>query len=156
VRRADIISGSLILLSGLVMIFVIVPQQIKSSSDYGLDPAFFPLALVWLIVLMGGLLVVTRIPQPADPPEAEPVLDRWNWGFVLVTGVFLVLGFTAIKALGFVIAGSIMVAVLMLALEWRNLRWIEVIGISALVPFIIYWLLFNIFNVQLPSGPLLP
>jgi hypothetical protein len=156
VRRADIISGSLILLSGLVMIFVIVPQQIKSSGEYGLDPAFFPLALVWLIVLMGALLVITRIPQAADPPAAEPVLDRWNWGFVLVAGVFLVLGFIAIRTLGFVIAGTIMVAALMLALEWRNLRWIELIGISAVAPFIIYWLLFNIFNVQLPSGPLLP
>ena len=155
-RRSDLISGSLLTLAGLLMIFVIVPQQIASSSDYGLDPAFFPLALLWLAVIIAALLVATRVKQPPDPPDIEPVFDRWNWIFIVGATLFLVLSFIAIEALGFVVAGALMVAVLMIAIEIRHLRWIEVAAISLVGPFAIYWLLYNIFHVQLPSGPLVP
>jgi hypothetical protein len=155
-RRSDLISGSLLVVAGLVMIFIIVPQQINSSSDYGLDPAFFPLALLWLIAVMAVLLVATRLRQPADPSDQEPVFDRRNWGFIIGASLFLVLAFVAIKTLGFVIAGTVLVAMLMFALELRKLNWVEMIGIAAIAPFTIHWLLYNIFNVQLPSGPLFP
>ena len=155
-RRSDIISGSLLVLAGLLMIFVIVPQQIASSSDYGLDPAFFPLTLLWLIIAMAVLLVVTRIRQPPDPPEKEPVLDRRNWGFIVGATVFLLVGFIAIEKLGFVIAGTLMIAILMFILELRGLNWIEVIGIAAIAPFTIFWLLYHVFSVQLPTGVLFP
>jgi hypothetical protein len=140
-------------LAGLLMIFVIVPWQIASSSDYGLDPAFFPLMLLWLIVVMAVLLVATRVKQSPDPEGMESVFDRWNWAFIFGAALFIVLGFVAIQELGFVVAGSIIVALLMIAIEMRRLNWIEIIGISAIAPFAIYWLLYNIFHVQLPSGP---
>jgi hypothetical protein len=156
VRRSDLISGSLIVLSGLMMIFIIVPIQIDSTSDYGLDPAFFPLALLWLIVAMGAMLVLTRIPQPADPPDTEPVLDRWNWLFIVGACAFLTLGFIAIDQFGFVIAGAVMIALLMIIIELRHLRWIEVVGVSVIAPFVIYYLLYHLFSVQLPAGDLMP
>lgn len=138
------------------MIFVIVPQQIASTSEYGLDPAFFPLTLLWLIVAMGVLLVATRIRQPPDPPDQEPVLDGANWAFIVGASLFLLLGFVAIKTLGFVIAGTLMIAILMIVIELRNLHWLEVIGIAAIAPFTIYWLLYHVFSVQLPWGVLFP
>jgi hypothetical protein len=84
------------------------------------------------------------------------VFDRRNWGFIIGASLFLVLAFVAIKTLGFVIAGTVLVAMLMFALELRKLNWVEMIGIAAIAPFTIHWLLYNIFNVQLPSGPLFP
>lgn len=153
-RRSDLISGSLIVLAGLLMIFVIVPVQINSSSDYGLDPAFFPLLLLWLIVIMGVLLVASRIPQTLEPPRAEPVLDRWNWLFIVGTSVFLLVGFIAMQTFGFVVAGVVMLALLMFVIELRRLNWIEVIGVSLLAPFVIYYLLYHLFSVQLPAGAL--
>jgi putative tricarboxylic transport membrane protein len=156
VRRSDIISGSTIVIAGLLMIFVIVPAQINSTSDYGLDPAFFPLALLWLLVAMGVLLVATRLRQAADPDDAEPVLDRWNWVFIVGTSIFAILGFVAINTLGFVIAGTIMIAVMMFAIELRSLHWLELLGVSLLAPLIIYWLLYHLFSVQLPAGALFP
>ena len=155
-RRSDIISGSLLTLAGLLMIFIIVPQQIASSGDYGLDPAFFPLALFWLVVVMAALLVVTRVKQQPDPPDTEPVFDRWNWAFIVGAIVFVALSYIAIQELGFVIAGTIMVALLTIAIEMRRINWIEIVAISVAAPFAIYWILYNVFSVQLPSGPLLP
>ena len=138
------------------MIFIIVPIQINSASDYGLDPAFFPLAVLWLVVIMGALLVVSRLRQPPDPPDSEPVLDRWNWLFIGGTSIFLVLGFIAINELGFVIAGALMIAVLMVVIELRHLAGVEVIGVSLIAPFVIYYLLYHLFSVQLPAGVLFP
>ena len=155
-RRSDLISGSLIVLSGLLMIFVIVPVQINTVGDYGLDPAFFPLMVLWLLVIMGVLLVVSRMRQPADPPDAEPVLDRWNWWFIAGVSIFLLLGFIAIDRLGFIIAGAMMIAVLMFFIELRHLNWREVISVSLISPFVIYYLLYHLFNVQLPAGLLSP
>lgn len=155
-RRSDIISGTLVVVFGLLMIFVVVPVQIKSSGEYGLDPKFFPVLLLWLLVAMGVLLAATRVSQPAGDPDAEPVLDRRNWAFIAGAAIFLLLGFIAIKTFGFVIAGTIMLALLMFAIEMRHLKWLEMIGVSALAPFVIYWLLYNIFSVQLPSGVLFP
>ena len=155
-RRSDLISGTLIVVFGLVMIFIIVPVQISSSGEYGLDPAFFPVTLLWLLVAMGVLLVATRVPQSSDPPEAGPMLDRWSWLFITGVTAFLVLGFIAIQTLGFVIAGVIMIAALMMVIELRHLRWFELIGVSLLSPFVIYYLLYHVFSVQLPAGPLSP
>jgi putative tricarboxylic transport membrane protein len=153
-RRADIISGAVVVLFGLLMIFVIVPLQIASTSEYGLDPKFFPVLLLWILVAMGALLIVSRVTQPADDSDRKLVLDRWNWAFIAGAAIFFLLGFIAINALGFVIAGAIIVALLMIAIEMRHIRWIELIGVSALAPFMIYWLLYNVFSVQLPAGAL--
>ena len=155
-RRSDLISGSLIVLSGLLMIFVIVPTQINTAGDYGLDPAFFPLMVLWLLVIMGVVLVASRMRQPADPPEAEPVLDRWNWRFIAGASIFLLVGFIAIDRLGFIVAGTMMIAVLMFFIELRHLNWLEVVGVSLIAPFVIYYVLYHLFSVQLPAGVLSP
>jgi Tripartite tricarboxylate transporter TctB family len=138
------------------MIFVIVPVQINSTGDYGLDPSFFPLMVLWLLVIMGVVLVANRIRQPADPPDADPVLDRWNWWFITGVSIFLLVGFIAIDRLGFVIAGTMMIAVLMFVIELRHLNWWEVAGVSLISPFVIYYLLYQLFSVQLPAGVLSP
>ena len=84
------------------------------------------------------------------------MLDRWSWLFITGVTAFLVLGFIAIQTLGFVIAGVIMIAALMMVIELRHLRWFELIGVSLLSPFVIYYLLYHVFSVQLPAGPLSP
>lgn len=156
VRRSDMISGALLLVFGLVMIFVIVPIQISSSSEYGLDPKFFPDALLWLLVAMGALLVATRVRLRPEPADAEPVLDLWNWLFIGGFTIFLIIVFVAINNLGFVLAGAMMIAVLMFALGLRHLNWIELVCVSVLAPLVIYYALYHVFSVRLPSGVLLP
>jgi putative tricarboxylic transport membrane protein len=152
VRRSDIISGSLVAIFGLVMIFIIVPVQITSSSDYGLDPKFFPVAVLWLAVVMGVLLVATRISAPPDPDDSPPVLELRNWLFIGSFSIFLFLVFVAIKTLGYVAAGFLMVALMMIALDLRKRNWLQLAGVSILAPLIIYYTLYHLFSVQLPAG----
>jgi hypothetical protein len=156
VRRSDIVSGILLVLFGLVMIFIIVPQQIKSSGDYGLDPKFFPTVLLWLLVTMAVLLIATRLRTQTEPADEEPILDAWNWLFIGGFSVFLILIFVAIKTVGFVLAGSATIALLMFTIGFRHLRWIELVGVSVLAPLAVYFALYHIFSVQLPSGTVFP
>lgn len=135
------------------MILVVVPRQIKSSGSYGLDPAFFPLLLLWLVVGLGVLLVATRLAAPGDPDGARGGLSVDNWKFIVGAAAFLWLGYEAINLLGFVIAGTLMIAVLMVLIDGNKTRLIEVAALALIAPFAIYWLLFNVFHVQLPSGP---
>ena len=155
-RRSDIICGTLLVAFSLVMIFIIVPAQISSSSEYGVDPKFFPSALLWLILAMGVLLVATRVRMRPDAADGAPVFDLQNWLFIGGVTIFLIVSFIAIHFLGFILAGILMVAILMLVLGLRHLHWIELIGVSVLAPLAIYYALFHVFSVQLPSGVLSP
>lgn len=148
-RRSDLISGSLLTLFGLSMIFIVVPMQIDSGGDYGLDPKFFPVALLWLIVSMALLLIASRLPWPAGPIDELPTLDRHNWMFIGAASLFLLVGFVAIDTVGFMPAAALMIAVLMYAMGVRR-HWIKLIGIAVAAPAIIYWLLRQLFSVQLP------
>ena len=148
-RRSDLISGSLLTLFGVAMIFLIVPMQIDSGGDYGLDPKFFPVSLLWLIVGMALLLIATRLPWQAGPIDEPPTLDRHNWMFIGAASLFLLFGFVAIDTVGFMPAAALMIAVLMYAMGVRR-HWIKLIGIAVAAPAIIYWLLRQLFSVQLP------
>ena len=148
-RRSDMISGGLLALFGLVMIFGVVPMQIDSGGDYGLDPKFFPVSLLWLVVVMSVLLVASRIPLPADPADAEPPLDRRDWTFIAGASAFLALGFIAIERLGFMVAGALMIAVTMYVMGVRR-EWVRLAGVSIAAPIVIYFALKHIFSIQLP------
>lgn len=155
-RRSDIISGGLLVVFSLAMIFVVVPYQIRSSSELGLDPKFFPVTLLWLLLAMGVLLVATRIGAPADLEDAEPVIGPRNWLYIVCAAAFFAVTFVAINFLGFLAAGMLMIATLMAILGLRQLHWLELIGVSVGAPFFIYYALYKIFSVQLPSGVLFP
>lgn len=155
-RTSDLISGSLIVLFGFVMIFIIVPIQISSSGEYGIDPKFFPVTLLWLVVVMGVLLVLTRLPTPPDPPDIEPLLDKHNWLFIGAATAFLVAAFVAIQTFGFLTAGAIMTALLVYALGGRGRSWIELVAIAVIAPTAIYYTLYHLFSVRLPAGVLFP
>jgi len=150
------IAGGLLLIFSLAMIFIIVPYQIRSSSEYGLDPKFFPVGVLWLLFAMGALLVATRVYAPPDAAEAEPALGLRNWLFIGCFTVFFVITFIAISQLGFLLAGMLMIAAMMLVLGLRHLHWLELAGVSIGAPLFIYYSLYQIFSVQLPSGVLFP
>lgn len=156
VRRSDIISGGLLAIFGLAMIFIVVPLQIRSSSDIGLDPKFFPVGVLWLIFAMGVLLAATRLTMPPDDPDAEPVLGARNWLYIGGFTAFFIVTFIAINYLGFLLAGTLMIAALMFVIGLRHLNWLELVGVSVGAPLFIYYSLYRIFSVQLPSGALFP
>lgn len=148
-KRSDIISGGLLVLFGLLTIFFIVPVQIDSGGDYGLDPKFFPVSLLWLVTVIAALLLLTRLPTPSDPPDEAPPLDGMNWLFIVGASLFFAAAYVAIDSVGFIPSCVVMIAFLMYAMGERR-NWIKLIGISVAAPIIIAYSLGHIFTVELP------
>jgi hypothetical protein len=149
VRRSDIYSGSLLVLFGLVMIFIIVPTQIDSTGEYGLDPKFFPVSLLWLIVCMSVLLVASRWIITVDDRDDTGPLDGQNWLFIAGAALYLLIGFVTIDFAGFIPGAILMIAVLMYLMGVRR-NWIRLAGVSVATPVVIYLAMRHLFTIQLP------
>ncbi len=149
-KQADIISGGLFVLFGLLTIFVIVPVQIDSGGDYGLDPSFFPVALLWLITAVAVLLIVTRLPISPDPSEAAPPLDGKNWLFICGAALFLAAAYFGILVIGFIATSVLLIAIVMVATGARRLNWWAFASIPIIATLVIYYALEKIFIVELP------
>lgn len=148
-KRADIYSGGLLLLAGLVTIFVIVPLQIDSGGDYGLDPSFFPLTTLWLIVLMAAVLIAHRLLTQETESSSAP-LDGMNWLFICAASVLLAVAYYGMITIGFIATSLILIALLMIATGARRKNWLAIATVPIIAPFAIYFLLDRIFVVQLP------
>ena len=155
-RRADIITGTLIFVGGLAMIFVVVPIQIESAGDYGLDPKFFPTSVLWLLIALGALLAVTRLATAPEAGDDEPVLTAKNWLFIGGLSAFFIAVFVGIKVFGYMAAGAVAAAALGLLLEPRKPNWVQLAAVAILTPVVIYYTLYYVFSVRLPAGSLLP
>jgi hypothetical protein len=131
------------------MIFIVVPEQIDSTGNYGTDPRFFPMALLWLVVIMSVLLVGSRLAQPASAPDDAAPLDGRNWAVVVGASLYLLIGFVAISVIGFVAGSILMIAVLMYLMGVRN-NWIRLAGVSVAAPVFIYVAMQRLFTIQLP------
>lgn len=151
-RRTDIISGCFLTVFGLISIFVLIPAEISGSSDYGLAPDFFPMALAWLFTGLSVLLVIGRlVPMIAgDAGEDEAVpMHRADWGFITVCALFLAAGYLAIEQIGFMAGAAAVIAVAMIAMGgWRNKP--ALVLVSLIMPAVIASAFKYIFTIYLP------
>lgn len=150
-NRADIIAGSLITLFGLVTIFIIVPVEIDSGGDYGLDPSFFPVTTLWLIVAMAVLLVGHRLVLLKYDPDLPGPLDGRNFLFIFAATAFLAIAYFGIVTIGFIATSLILIAIVMVAMGARKQNWMALVSIPIIAPLFIYYALGKIFIVQLPD-----
>ncbi len=147
-RRLDIVSGATLTLLGLITIFVIVPNQISGSSEYGIAPDVFPLTLLWTTTFFAALLCVSRLLKKDTQEERTPLPFR-EIKFVAVIAVFLAAIVTIIAYVGFIVGGIIAIAVLMFAMgEYRH--WVRLTLVSVLTPAILYLVFWKLFHVPLP------
>ncbi len=149
-KRADIYSGGLLLLLGLFTIFVIVPVQIDSGGDYGLDPSFFPVTTLWLVVIMAVVLIGHRLMLPNDSEDSPAPLDGMNWLFICAAAVLLAITYFGMITIGFIATSLILIALLMVATGARSGNWLALATVPIIAPLVIYFALGKIFIVQLP------
>ncbi len=151
-KRADIYSGGLLLLLGLFTIFVIVPIQIDSGGDYGLDPSFFPLTTLWLIVLMAAVLIGHRllIVKEKDLDSSPAPLDGMNWLFIGCAALILAITYFGMVTIGFIATSLILIAALMITIGAHRENWLALAVVPIIAPLVIYFALDRIFVVQLP------
>jgi hypothetical protein len=147
-RRSDIISGIVLALFGLIGIFVIIPNGISISDEYGLNPRIFPLTVMWLGTLVALVLVVQRLRELPVEGDQPPMCAK-NWIFIAGMSAYLAATYFAIDIIGFKIVGPVCVAVLMIMMgELRHP--VRLVLVSLIFPLFVYYTFDRVFVIQLP------
>ena len=60
-KKADIVTALFLLVTGLVMIFIIIPAQTYPGEEYGVPPATVPTAAMVVVTVMAGILLIQRL-----------------------------------------------------------------------------------------------
>ena len=79
--RRDSVAGAVTMLAGLLAAVEGYEDDIGSVTDMG--AGFFPFVLGVIMILLGGLIAVSRAAVAEDGAPAMPVLDRRGAGCIL-------------------------------------------------------------------------
>lgn len=71
VRRANIVSGVVLAIVGLLTIFVIIPWQVAPGPNGYMSPRLVPIIMMALITGLAALLVVNNLRAPTDQSEPD-------------------------------------------------------------------------------------
>lgn len=148
-RRADIVSGLVVTLFGLVSLFVVIPAQVGSDAGPSdIAPDVFPLTLMWLLTGLAVLLWVGRLVRRGKDDEPAPLAPE-NFFFIVTASIALLGSFLAITYLGFIVGSILTVAVGILAMEGRRYP-VRLVAVSLLAPVAIWAFFRHLFTVLLP------
>ena len=102
-KKADIITALFLLVTGLMMIFVIIPAQTYPGEEYGVPPATVPTAAMAVVTFMAGILLVQRLlDRRKNKKDTPSPMKRSQWLHIAGFTVLLSAGLAAIKFLHFV------------------------------------------------------
>ena len=120
-NRADLIGGVGITALGLLLIFVIIPQNTATGMYFGLPPTFFPIVMATgLTASAVGLIVHAWRRRASAATDGPPPITLWNLLMFLMAAALAVAGVIAIDYVGIIYAGPAMIAAFMLFMGERN------------------------------------
>jgi hypothetical protein len=162
-RTVDFILSIIVLALGLATLFYLIPTQVEVSARYdlaSLSPAFFPELAAWLLVVLGGLLLISQLTAAgrarAGRGEAETddeTRQEFTSGDELrVWAVFLVsiLYFYGLKYIGFIPATILGLAGLFLLQGVRGAGRLLVLSVVTAV--LVYAFFHYVMNVHFPEA----
>ena len=148
-KRADLITALFLMMTGLVMIFVIIPAQTYPGEEYGVPPATVPTAAMAIVTVMAGILLVQRLVERRKNEKDTPSPMKWlQWLHIAGFAALLFAGLAAIKFLHFIPGGILILAVLMIIAGQRKV--LTIILVSVPIPFLIYAALWYGLRIPLP------
>jgi hypothetical protein len=60
-KKADIVAAIFLLVTGLMMIFIIIPAQTYPGEEYGVPPATVPTAAMAVVTVMASILLTQHL-----------------------------------------------------------------------------------------------
>ena len=121
------LSGLFVFLFGLLLFFVVIPQQTETVGYGWLRPATLP-SIAAVVIAIAGVAQLFR-------PKGDIELDKGNALRSLFFLCLSVAGLWAMDSFGFVLAGPAMMLVIMLSIGERRWLWLMV-GVIFLPAFI--------------------
>ncbi|MGR3455957.1 tripartite tricarboxylate transporter TctB family protein [Pseudooceanicola sp.] len=119
-RRADIASGSVLLIGSLYMILFGIPAQIDAVENATISPRTLPYVCAVAVAALSAILVLMRLRTPAEEGEGgSPLtLGHMVWSGIILGSVLL--GLLLLGPAGPLIASASVILILMLALGERR------------------------------------
>lgn len=154
--RQNVIAGGFYLILGLFIVFVLIPVGVDEPSNVQyppLAPSYWPrIICIGLAVLGIAMLARSAVrlrSGSADGESGDAAEDRvmWRAGAVIALGFVL---YAVLETLGFVLATSIALVILMLFAGERRLY--IVLPVAAGVPLALYFFFTKAASIPIPSG----
>ena len=119
-KRAELISGILLLAGALAMIFWVVPAYTEIVEDTSIQPATYPSIALWAVALLSALLIAVSAVGLRRPGDGEAAINLGNLKTLLLVGAIVAVAFVAMDYLGYLVGGIGLVAALMFYMGVRN------------------------------------
>jgi Tripartite tricarboxylate transporter TctB family len=156
-RRTDMISGLVLAIVALILLFVIIPQHTSPpQSENNLSPAFMPTVAVVAMLAMACILMLTawyRTPSKIDELHEEFGAEAHGVGLadlvdVMIWCVFAVAMMVGFETIGFLATSIPALLLMMLYARQRNL--LAIAAVAVIIPVVIQQIALHAFSVQLP------
>lgn len=146
-KKADLIVGSLLAITGLLFLFYFIPNQTTEAEEYGLSPSFFPTVLMIIITVMAVLLLAMRLWRHEDSEIQKAPLDKQNLFFIHGVCGFLFFSLAVMNYIGYIAGGIVVVSGAMFYLGAKSP--IKIMLISITGPVVFYYSIRHFLNVIL-------
>lgn len=155
------ITGAVYLALGLFLVFVLIPVGIDEPGNVEfavLAPSYWPRVICFVLAALGtGMLVRFWMNMRSGDADGEKEISRfkglqlWRVGIVIV-GTFVL--YYLLESLGFVLAGAIALALLLMFAGERRPVYVALISIG--VPMLLYLFFTKAASIPIPAGILEP
>jgi hypothetical protein len=156
--RLNIITGCVLTLAGLVVIFWVIPFHISPQEvdRYVNSPKFFSYICAIVLTVLAILLVVqnvfrmTRLKEVAQEESEENEILGFGWHETINLGIFTIgsaIYLFLMGKIGFVISSILLLAVSMYFAKVSK-KWLVITSVG--IPIIIHQFLWHVMTVLLP------
>lgn len=142
-KKANMISGIVLLLSSLALLIFIIPSQIEEVTDATVSPRFMPYVCTSIILILAVILTVKNLPSRKEKPnpddEISPISKAESKAMLAVSGV-LVLSVVLFELFGGLISAAILIVLMMWLMgERRFLPFVLLPGGLLLTTYLIFY-----------------
>lgn len=149
-KKIDVISGALIVLFGLALIFIIIPVWVPTilEGDYGLRAKDMPNVAAFTVTGLALLFLYgTLFGSKGDAGLISAITPK-NWRFLLKATIFLIFVVSVFQWVGFLAAGPVTICGSMLYMGER--RPIPLLATALGAPLVIWLFFWQLLRFPLP------
>ena len=159
-RKQDLIAGVGFIVFAAAIVFIAIPygvQEPKKVKFAALSPSYYPRLVCYCLLVFGVLLVISRSFFSKDRSESvagNSETSGIRLPALLAIAATLLFYYFTLSSLGFVLASTVVLFVLLLLAGERQ-PW-ALISLPLLLPIGLYYFFVKVANIPIPSGILEP
>ncbi len=119
-RRANIVSGIVLSLFGVIMLVAIIPWQIEAGPDGMMSPRLAPQLMMIFVIGLSILLVVRNYAASEEKSDGQPIISRSEIAALLKIGAVFAVSLALFLFVSPLAAGIAIVVGSLLALGERR------------------------------------